>query len=56
MNTAKKPKTYRCNTRIFDYQREFIKKEVIKAKGKMSEGDVHRLALDEFINSRKKKA
>lgn len=54
-NKAKVGKTFRFNTRIFDYQRDFIKSEVKKSKGKVSEGDVLRTALDEYITKRKKK-
>lgn len=47
--------THRINTRIFVYQDEFIKNEVKKSKGTMSEGDVTRQLLDEAINARKSK-
>lgn len=53
---ALKPKTealHRVNTRIFISQAAFIKNEVKKSKGEMSEGDVHRALLAEAISNRK---
>ena len=55
INSKKKPKLHRVNTRIFDHQDTFIKSESKKSKGEKSEGDVHRELLDEAIINRKKK-
>jgi len=55
MEPNKNTKTHRFNTRIFEYQRDFIKNEVKLSKGAISEGDVLRTALDEYIKKRTKK-
>lgn len=55
MEPNKNTKTHRFNTRIFEYQRDFIKNEVKQSKGSLSEGDVLRTALDEYIKKRNKK-
>jgi len=52
--TQKKPtQMHRVNTRIFAHQDEFIKNEVKKSKGALTEGEVTRQLLDEAIISRK---
>lgn len=52
MDSDKKT-THRFNTRIFNYQRDFIKNKVKESNGELSEGDVLREALDLYINHRK---
>ncbi len=43
------------NTRIAVDQDAFIKSEVKKSKGVLTEGEVHRALLDEAITNRKNK-
>lgn len=43
----------RVNTRITAAQDAFIKKEVEKSRGEMTEGDVHRMLLAKGIISHK---
>lgn len=45
----------RLNTRVFPHQDEYVKKEVKRSKGKVSEGEVYRTLIDEAIIIRKKK-
>lgn len=52
MESVKKKKTHRFNTRIFDHQRTFIKDMVKKSKGQMSEGDALREIINFYINSK----
>ncbi len=51
----KKDTMKRVNTRIFAHQDAFIKAAVMKAEGRLTEGDVHRALLDEAIYHRKNK-
>lgn len=53
MGSITKQKTKRVNTRIWEHQDAFIKKEAEKSKGELSEGDVHRALLEEAITNRK---
>lgn len=55
MESEKNTKTHRFNTRIYEYQREFIKTKVKLSKGTLSEGDVLRAALDVYIKKELKK-
>lgn len=53
--TKDKTALSRLNTRIFSHQSDFIKKEVKKSKGTLTDGDVIREMLDEAITNRKQK-
>lgn len=54
-----KEETQRVNTRILKVQHEFIKGEAKKAKGRLSEGDIHRellsLGIKVYKESKKSK-
>jgi len=53
MPVSKTKIMHRFNTRIRGDQRTFIKNEVKKSKGKLTEGEVTRDLLDEAITNRK---
>lgn len=52
---AKPTALYRLNTRIEHDQADYIKAEVKKSKGELTDGDVVRALLAEAISNRKKK-
>ncbi len=52
---VKKETLKRVNTRIHESQDAFIKSEVKRSKGELTEGDVHRALLDEAITMRENK-
>lgn len=53
--TDNKKAMHRVNTRLRDDQVSFVKSEVKKSKGTLTDGDVYRLLIDEAITNRKKK-
>lgn len=55
-SVAKKEPMKRVNTRVLESHDDFVKAEVKRSKGALTEGDVYRMLLEEAITARKAQA